>query len=305
LIRIFSIGVNLRTVRTAAQEGERQIEDASTPIGHAAQVKCPSAIRITSRGDSHETAAVILVTQSGDDGHSTLEPSLRTCYQKWYMAQHESDLLELLKFELKFIEDGGYRRSPHMPWRSPLAFEDSPTCLNFRDPARPHPCTECLLMRFVPSEFRDQVSPCRLIPLTDKGESIDYFYRSGTQLELEEALAGWLRKQVSQIEEQREADHSTSTSNGIDRLRQQQWLAFAGNLFVLANLHREYHNYVVAHALYGHALAAAEKVAAIGDNGRCLVERIRKNQQAISEKLYGGERGVEQAPSEELQMAGR
>jgi hypothetical protein len=61
-------------------------------------------------------------------------------------------------------------------------------------------------MRFVPSEFSDQVSPCRLIPLTDKGETIDYFQRCGTQLELEEALAGWLRKQITQIEEQRGAE---------------------------------------------------------------------------------------------------
>jgi hypothetical protein len=224
------------------------------------------------------------------------------------MAQDEHDLLDLLKFELKFLEDGGYGRSPHTPWRRQLAFEDSPTCPNFGDPARPHPCTECLLMRFVPGELRDQASPCRLIPLTNKGETIDYFYRCGTQLELEEALAGWLRKQISLTEERheapREVEHSRSNSNGIDRIRQKQWLAFAGNLYSLANLHRENHNYVVAHALYGRALVA-EKVEALGDRGASLVARIRKNQQAVSEILHGGELGVEQAPSEELQMVGR
>jgi hypothetical protein len=31
---------------------------------------------------------------------------------------------------------------------------------------------------------------------TEAGESVDYFYRSGTQMELEEALACWLRKQI-------------------------------------------------------------------------------------------------------------
>jgi hypothetical protein len=122
------------------------------------------------------------------------------------MAQDERDLLELLKFELKFLEDGGYGRSPHTAWRPQYTFEDSPTCLNFDNSARPHPCSECLLMRFVPAELQDQVSPCRLIPITSKGETIDYFYRCGTQLELEEALAGWLRKQVSQLEGQR--DHA-------------------------------------------------------------------------------------------------
>ena len=42
--------------------------------------------------------------------------------------------------------------------------------------------------------------------ISDKGETIDYFHRCGTQLELEEALAGWLRKQITQIEEQRGAE---------------------------------------------------------------------------------------------------
>ena len=225
------------------------------------------------------------------------------------MTQGERDLLDLLKFELKFLEDGGYGRSPHAPWRRQTAFEDSPTCLNFGDPTRPHPCTECLLMRFVPREHhKDQVSPCRHILLTDNGDTIDYFYRCGTQLgllKLEEALASWLRKQISRIEEHREAEHSRNNSNGLERLRQQQWLALAENLYSLANLHRDSHNYVVAHALYGRALAAAGRVVALGDDGRSLIERIRTNQRAVSETLQVGDTSVEQAPSEELQIAGR
>jgi hypothetical protein len=55
------------------------------------------------------------------------------------MATDERDLLELLTFELKLLEDGGYGRSPHTPWRRLLVFEDSLTCLNFADPVRPHP----------------------------------------------------------------------------------------------------------------------------------------------------------------------
>jgi len=163
-------------------------------------------------------------------------------------------------------------------------------------------------MRFVPRELREQVSPCRHIPLTDKGETIDYFYRCGTQLELlklEEALAGWLREQISRIEEHREAEHSRNNSNGLERLRQQQWLALAENLCSLANLHRERHNYLVAYALYGRALAAAERVVALGDDGRSLIERIRTNQQAVSETLQVGDTSVERAPSEELQITGR
>jgi hypothetical protein len=40
------------------------------------------------------------------------------------------------------------------------------------------------------------------IPLNENGETIDYFYRCGTQLEMEEALAGWLRSQITRIERQ-------------------------------------------------------------------------------------------------------
>ena len=50
------------------------------------------------------------------------------------MAQDEHEMLELLRFELKFLEDGGYGRSPRTPWRPPFIFEDSPSCLNLGDP---------------------------------------------------------------------------------------------------------------------------------------------------------------------------
>jgi hypothetical protein len=116
------------------------------------------------------------------------------------MPEDNRELLELFKFELKFLEDGGYGRSPRTPWRPPYVFEDSPSCLNFADPSRPHPCRECFLMKFVPDERKRESSPCRFIPLTEKGETVDYFYRCGTQSDLEAALANWLRAQISRIE---------------------------------------------------------------------------------------------------------
>jgi len=118
------------------------------------------------------------------------------------MAQDEREILELLKFELKFLEDGGYGRSPRTPWRPTFIFEDSPTCPNFGDPARPHPCSECLLMKFVPDESQNEDFPCRFIPLNEAGQTVDYFYRYGTQSEMEEALAAWLRGQITRIEQQ-------------------------------------------------------------------------------------------------------
>jgi hypothetical protein len=87
-----------------------------------------------------------------------------------------------------------------MPWRAPYIFEDSPSCLNFNDSARPHPCSECVLMQFVSPEFREQPVPCQFIPLNDKGQTIDSLYRSGTQLEMEDALGKWLRREIDRIE---------------------------------------------------------------------------------------------------------
>ena len=99
----------------------------------------------------------------------------------WSMNPDKQQILELLKFELKFPEDDGYGRSPHTPWHPQLIFEDSPSCLNFGDPDRPHPCSGCWLMNFVPEDDRKRVH------LAD--------------FELEEAMAGWLRRQIRRIED--------------------------------------------------------------------------------------------------------
>jgi hypothetical protein len=115
------------------------------------------------------------------------------------LGPHE--MLELLKFALKFVEDGGYGRSPRTPWRPPYILEDSPSCPNLGDPSRPQPCNECRLIKFVP-ELRSESSPCRFIPLNEKGQTIDYFYRCGTHLEMEEALTGWLHGEIARIEQQ-------------------------------------------------------------------------------------------------------
>jgi len=126
------------------------------------------------------------------------------------MAEDKRDLLETLKFELKFLEDGGYGRSPRTPWRASNAFQDSPTCLNFNDPTRPHPCSECLLLKFVPEERKAENLPCWFIPLTAIGETMNYYANCGTQLELEEALAAWLRKTIRSIELERAAKEDGS-----------------------------------------------------------------------------------------------
>jgi hypothetical protein len=115
------------------------------------------------------------------------------------MAKDDRDLLEVLKLELEFLEKGGYRSSRTV-WRPEFIFEDSPTCLNFGSPQRSRPCDECLLMQLVPPERRSERVPCRYIPLNAAGETVDSAYRTGTQLELEKALADWLRATIRRLE---------------------------------------------------------------------------------------------------------
>ncbi len=116
------------------------------------------------------------------------------------MAYTDREILEILRFELKFLEDGGYGRSPRAAWRPSFVFTDSPTCLNFNDSSRPHSCAECSLQRFVPDGGGEQATPCWSIPVGANGESVEDLYRCGTQLELEEALKGWLRREIDRME---------------------------------------------------------------------------------------------------------
>jgi len=105
--------------------------------------------------------------------------------------------LQVLKNELEFLEKGGYR-SP-IVWRSPLIFEDSPTCAKDRRCACP--AADCVLLGFVPKECRYEAVPCRHIPLNEIGETVDSLYRTGTNEEIEETLRSWLLKTIQQFEE--------------------------------------------------------------------------------------------------------
>jgi len=119
------------------------------------------------------------------------------------MAKDKRDLLEVLKFELSFLEQGGYGRSVRTPWKPTSIFQDSITCLNFGDPPRTHPCSECLLMQFVPREHQSEEIPCHHIPLNEKSETVDSMNRWDTQQELEEEVKRWLRTTIQRIEAER------------------------------------------------------------------------------------------------------
>lgn len=111
---------------------------------------------------------------------------------------HKSNLGEVLKSELEFVNRGGYRKSA---WRPLFIFEDSPTCLNYHSQNQ-KPCSECVLMQLVPREKREEKIPCRFIPLNEQGDTIDSLYRLGTQEELELALRYWLTQELEKLEKQ-------------------------------------------------------------------------------------------------------
>lgn len=119
------------------------------------------------------------------------------------MSDDKRDVLEVLKFELEFLEQGGYGRSVRTPWKPTSVFQDSPSCLNFDDPSRPHACNECLLTEFVPHEARSEDIPCHFIPLNAQGETVESMERHAHQLEMEEALKNWLRSTIARLERER------------------------------------------------------------------------------------------------------
>lgn len=120
--------------------------------------------------------------------------------------QDRHKLAQILKSELNFLEQGGYRRRPRYPWRPNFVFEDSPTCINFfHGHMEQRPCGECPLIEFVPQDRRNTRFPCRHIDLTEGGETVNSFYEYGTEEELESALSTWLKQTIRELESEESA----------------------------------------------------------------------------------------------------
>ena len=119
------------------------------------------------------------------------------------MPKDDRDILDILKFELDFLEKGGYGRSVRTPWKPTSAFQDSLTCINFGDPYRSHPCNDCLLMQFVPEERRSETVPCHHIALDESGRTVDTLEAQENQEGLEERVKNWLRVTIKRIEQER------------------------------------------------------------------------------------------------------
>ena len=122
------------------------------------------------------------------------------------MSKDERDMLELLKSELEFVEQGGYGRSVRTPWKATSPFRDSLTCVNYALPEKAHPCSECHLIDFVPPDKRNEELPCHAIPLNAAGETVESLELENNQAKLEELLKKWMRTKINEIETARLAE---------------------------------------------------------------------------------------------------
>jgi hypothetical protein len=81
---------------------------------------------------------------------------------------------------------------------SQLHFEDTAICR--RSPFFSCRSSRCVLMQFVPEEFRSANTPCRHIPLTATGENLDVLYSTRTVHETDSAVKLWLSTVIERLE---------------------------------------------------------------------------------------------------------
>ena len=117
------------------------------------------------------------------------------------MESNPQELLQMLKFELHFLENGGYERSVREPRKEPSVFQDSISCLNYALPVRKHACSECFLMEFVPKDKQDECVPCHHIPLNGRGDTLASMEGFGRDLQVQNAMREWLHKKIAELEE--------------------------------------------------------------------------------------------------------
>ncbi len=114
------------------------------------------------------------------------------------MPSDHRDVLEILRYELNFLEQGGYGQAKQAE-RLPSPFRDAQICLNFGDPLRPHACHQCFLYEFVPEDSRTENVPCHYIPLDPSGHRMIDFLKAGDRAGLERALKIWLRRTIEEL----------------------------------------------------------------------------------------------------------
>lgn len=116
------------------------------------------------------------------------------------MPSDKRNLLDVLKEELRFLEEGGYSRVASHYWKPVSVFQNSASCPNLNDPTRSVPCDDCVFRELVPPQYRDETVPCHFIPLNHDGETIHSMERQYSEEEVQEAVAVWLRTTIRRLE---------------------------------------------------------------------------------------------------------
>jgi hypothetical protein len=104
-----------------------------------------------------------------------------------------------LETELVFLEAGGYHKYPRTPALPTPVLKMSPLCPHRG--AERGDCSGCILLAFVPPEHRGERIPCHFIPLDAKGRTV-HELASGSQREVENAVAGWIRRTLKTLEKE-------------------------------------------------------------------------------------------------------
>jgi hypothetical protein len=115
------------------------------------------------------------------------------------MIEDSRDALQILRFELNYLEQGGFDRDRKQfgiesPFRGTFA------CINFGDPSQAHTCTQCLLHQFVPVDKRTEEFPCHYIPLNAAGETIAELIQKKDPQRLMTLLEQWLHQTIAKLE---------------------------------------------------------------------------------------------------------
>jgi len=114
------------------------------------------------------------------------------------MTSSKHEIIETLRYELNFLEQGGYEKSVRGEGL-PSPFRTGFSCLNFGDPLRRHACHECTLYEFAPEAARTDDIPCHAIELAP-GVTIASLLQSGDRQRLVQLLERWLRDTIARLE---------------------------------------------------------------------------------------------------------
>jgi hypothetical protein len=161
---------------------------------------CSRSLTIQASGIGRVRIAPKYTSPYDDHDRPSAEEWVPTDPEERSPMQDVKSKLDALMKELEFLDHGGYRIA--MGWRPPLVFEDSPICPKPQYAVCPD--ARCVLLDLVPEGQRDQIVPCRHIPLNKMGETLDTLYNTATMEEIENTLRAWLQKEITDIKQRSE-----------------------------------------------------------------------------------------------------